>query len=646
MKERTSLFSAVLLLLVLVCSLLIYRQGTASPWLFDDHPNLTRNSLIKIDVASFDEWRTAALSTRSGPLGRPVAMVTFAANHAISGELSREAVKATNVLLHGVIGVLVYLLCAQLLGHLGWTQFRSLAAATAAGIWLLHPLHVTTVLYAVQRMAQLSTLFVLLGLVVFVRYRRAWAVTGASAGEVLAAGFWLALLTALAALSKENGLLLPWLAVVVEICFFRGQWNGETKPWLAGLGWSLLIVPALLLAALPFLSADYFAYRYSLQNFTLEERLLTQARALWHYVGWLVFPDVTHMALYHDDIPLSRSLFEPVTTLVSICGWILAVSLAVVLRGRYPLLLFAVLFFLVGHAMESSIWPLMLAFEHRSYLPSVGLFLLISAVIFQAGQSPVTSARLVPALVLLIGLAGLLHVRVTTWSDELHFSGTDVFNHPESANSHYTHANVMFGRAADLGEQDPNDPQVEVLLGGARHHYEMSHSLDPQDVATLVMLYQMDSAYYPHLGLRDLWLEKLDAVLETRSLRPTDIVALGKLMRCFGSGACQAEAEVVPELLDTLYRRFPGSARIALLEHRYQVDSGVELTRRVAFLESLLVQRPDNTLIRRALQGEYVAQGDGGRMIENARLLMQGDTRRVRLPDIRLESKDPDTPDS
>ena len=33
---------------------------------------------------------------------------------------------------------------------------------------------------------------------------------------------------------------------------------------------------------------------------------------------------------------------------------------------------FAVLFFLAGHILESSIFPLELIFEHRNYLPSFG----------------------------------------------------------------------------------------------------------------------------------------------------------------------------------------------------------------------------------------------------------------------------------
>ena len=71
-------------------------------------------------------------------------------------------------------------------------------------MWLFHPLHVSTVLYVVQRMAQLSSLFVVLGLFVYCRYRLRWAESGSSAGELVTAALWLLLITLAAVLAKEN----------------------------------------------------------------------------------------------------------------------------------------------------------------------------------------------------------------------------------------------------------------------------------------------------------------------------------------------------------------------------------------------------------------------------------------------------------
>ena len=45
-------------------------------------------------------------------------------------------------------------------------------ALLSAGVWLLHPMQLTSVLYAVQRMTSLSALFVFLGLLGYVYGRR------------------------------------------------------------------------------------------------------------------------------------------------------------------------------------------------------------------------------------------------------------------------------------------------------------------------------------------------------------------------------------------------------------------------------------------------------------------------------------------
>ena len=76
---------------------LIYWSGLAGPLFFDDRPALTANELVKIDGRVFDEWRTAALSSNSGALRRPVSMLSFAANHVVSGGFVPLHVKAANL---------------------------------------------------------------------------------------------------------------------------------------------------------------------------------------------------------------------------------------------------------------------------------------------------------------------------------------------------------------------------------------------------------------------------------------------------------------------------------------------------------------------------------------------------------------------
>ncbi|MGO4780774.1 hypothetical protein AB4084_35380, partial [Lysobacter sp. 2RAB21] len=77
--------------------------------------------------------------------------------------------------------LIVHLLC----GFVGWQVIRrflaedprlsmraDMLASVVVALWLLHPINASTVLYSVQRMAQLSTLFVLLSLWTYLAARQ------------------------------------------------------------------------------------------------------------------------------------------------------------------------------------------------------------------------------------------------------------------------------------------------------------------------------------------------------------------------------------------------------------------------------------------------------------------------------------------
>ena len=104
--KRLSIFA----MLLVVLGGLSYWPGLAGPLLFDDRPALTANEQVKIDGSVFDEWRTAALSSNSGTLRRPVSMLSFAANHAVAGGFVPAYVKATNLVIHLAMGALLYYL--------------------------------------------------------------------------------------------------------------------------------------------------------------------------------------------------------------------------------------------------------------------------------------------------------------------------------------------------------------------------------------------------------------------------------------------------------------------------------------------------------------------------------------------------------
>lgn len=625
-------------LIILACGA-IYWPGLSGPLLFDDRPALTANELVKIDGSVFDEWRTAALSSDSGPLRRPLSMLTFAANHVASGGFVPAHVKATNLVIHLAIAILLYLLLEAVIASLRLVPdaaARRLLALTAAGIWLLHPLNVSTVLYAVQRMAQLSALFVVVGLLVFMRYRQRWADVGASVGEVLAAGLWLILLTVLAALSKESGALLPWLLVVLEVCIFRGAWAGQANRRLRYAGLVLLLLPIGLVFVLLTLAPASLIGGYAGREFTLEERLLTQPRLLWRYLGWIVLPNINDMGFQHDDIALSTGLLAPFTTLLALLGWVLLLVAAFLLRCRYPLLLLAALFFLVGHSMESSLIPLEMVYEHRNYLPSTLVCLVMAAVIvLPASRNKKLSVWYpVAGAITIVGL--LLFIRVHAWSDELTLSRTNLDQHPESSRSNYFYANALLRHYRRADERALSDSEKSESLLLSRHYFERMYQTNNRDVAALVMLFYLDTAYFPQLRDQVDWLAQLEELLATRRLQPSDWNALDVLFELLGEGAHVASEERVMDMLDRLSERYPRTVRVLHYRYQYLLAMNAEPAALTPLLEQAQLLSPRASWIYPALLHEQAREQDVAGMYESARRWLLHDPERYRVNQIKF----------
>ncbi|MEM1114306.1 MAG: hypothetical protein AAGI11_20500 [Pseudomonadota bacterium] len=572
-------------LIVIALALLAYGLSLEGSLVFDTKVSLTHNELVQIDGRAAEEWRAAMHSFRGSATGRPIAMLTFAMNHALSGDFVVSHLRATNLAIHLLNAALVFIFLKTLLvgaPALRWSEARAgRVALLAASIWLLHPLHVSTVFYVVQRMAQLSALFVLLGLWLYCHCRNRFSERGASAGEVLAATGWLGLILIAGVFSKENAALLVWLIPAVEVCVYRGRWAGRDNAFLKWLAVGALVAPILVVALL--VSLDEFAWLggYIHRDFTLLERGLTQVRVLWHYVGWLVLPSLQQLSLHHDDIQLSTSLLQPVTTLTALLGWLLAAGVAWVMRGRQPLLPLVLLFFLVGHAMESSILPLEMTWEHRNYLPSVALCLVFAAALDWLGTRLARGSYLVVLGVVLLVFSVTLSLRADRWSDELLLARVNLENRPDSLRSNYHYANLLYRRYVSTPGADGQ------MLVASRHYYERMHQLDQEDIAALVSLYFLDQVYFPKLAETADWFGELENVSTRRRFSAADFNSLDLLVTCLADGACNADSDRVISLLQLLQGRFPYAAKLWMLEGRYLESLGDEDAALDAFKEAL-----------------------------------------------------------
>ncbi|MDE2088870.1 MAG: hypothetical protein KGJ12_02495 [Gammaproteobacteria bacterium] len=477
-------------LFALACALLgalvlaLYYPGTHGPYVLDDVHVLAANPKLKLTRLSLHGLYEAAFSEHTGPLYRPVAMVSFALDYYFAGNGNAWSIKLTNILIHIATAWGVFLLSLCLLGRLQAQTVKDgrtlivdertrWVALFIAALWALHPLQVSTVLYAVQRMTELAALFCVYGAVAYIKGR-------VQLLEGRPSGFWwvfggAALGGALATLSKENGALLPLLLLVIEGIFFRFRFHPTLKPFYRYAVIGGLVVPTLALFG-------YLAYLVILQPhgsplrpYTLAQRLLTESRVMFFYLRLILLPDIRLMGLFHDDFPLSRNWLHPATTLPSVIGVcaLLAAGLYGARKGRYPVLSFAILWFLGGQLLESSVVPLELVFEHRNYLPDVG-------PLFAAGYyfthprflSPRVASpiRLALPLAVLVALASPLQQRVMHWSSERGFLLHEIEDHPKSPRAwaslgyalypsgHYAEAYDAYQEAARLNPREAGYP--------------------------------------------------------------------------------------------------------------------------------------------------------------------------------------------
>lgn len=455
-SRRATVF---LLCLLLVLPVLVYLPGLSGPFVFDDYTNLLNNDFVKIRTLDGDSLYHGAYSLESGPLQRPIPMLSFELNYYFAGGFSDStSYKLTNLAIHVVTTLLIFWLMrlvfrrAVAVGAIAaqrvniGTDSATLLAAAVALLWSLHPIQLTSVLYVVQRMAELSALFTVLGLICYLKGR-----LYVNAGQ--RRGIWIILLGMvgfglLGVLSKENAALLPLFALILDLTLFPGELPWRLWPRLpVGTRAALVTGVVLTLCLLAAWAIHYAMPGYTGRPFTLSERLMTEWRVLLVYLSLILLPRISAFGLQHDDIMLSTSLLSPWTTLASLLALAGLALLAIYSRKRHPLLSLGILWYFAAHLLESTVLSLEIAHEHRNYLASLGPILVIVYFLSLAScrlkKGRVTWVAL-PLLVLTFGGTTLL--RASEWSDLHTLAYYEALHHPKSARAQAQLASSLAGQ--------------------------------------------------------------------------------------------------------------------------------------------------------------------------------------------------------
>ena len=472
-QSRHGAITAIHIGLTAVVGIVLYTNTLRVPFIFDDQRNIIGNRHVHLQRFSLNGLVDAGFASPD-PM-RPVAYITFALNYLCHGH-DVVGYHVVNVAIHVVTGVLIYLLAATTFSL--WAQFSigaggslsrcprpptDLMALAASLLFVTHPLATQSVTYVVQRMNSLAAMFSILSLLLYVRGRLGPG--GWRRGTVwgLAALSWV---TALGC--KQIAATVPLTILLYEGCILAVRDRLLPRRRLVllfGLAGAGVLIAALLFGSRALTAIqEVYAHR----DFTMGQRVLSQARVLVFYMSLILFPHPSRLNLLHD-FEKSWSLIEPATTLAAtgLIG-VLIVWAAAGFR-RHRLASFCILWFFGQLAIESSVFPLEMIYEHRLYLPMFAVSLGAPALLlwFPVGRFRTASALL---LVAIVALGAGTVLRNETWRDPVEFWSDAAAKSPDSPRAHnnlglalqrgkqFEEAIACYRRAVELSGENHTDP--------------------------------------------------------------------------------------------------------------------------------------------------------------------------------------------
>jgi Flp pilus assembly protein TadD len=360
-KRRISR-GVILGLALVVLVIVAYLPAMQGGFVWDDDDYVTKNPLLTADDGLSRIW----FSLDSPSQYFPLVYTTFRIEHAIWG-LNPAGYHIVNVILHIINALLVWLVLRRL---------RIPGAWLAAAIWALHPVNVESVAWITERKNTLSTVFYLTSLLAWVRFadeseKRPWRFYALSL-----------VLFQLALFAKTTACTLPAaLLLVLWIREKRIDWRriAQIAPYVVlGIAMGLVSI---------WWEQHHQGTKGAEFAFSPIERILIASRALWFYVGKLVWP--SRLAFSY-----ARWQIDPADPVQYV--WPAACILAVAVLwwkrkviGRGPIA--AVVFFLAALVPMLGVFSLYtfrytFVADHYQYVASIGLIGLIGYVGASAGK--------------------------------------------------------------------------------------------------------------------------------------------------------------------------------------------------------------------------------------------------------------------
>lgn len=476
-NSRTAVRSfAVFSVLMALLAGLPFTAGLPGEFVFDDIPNIVNNTsihLTELNMAAVTE--VLATPQVSGSL-RSLPTLTFALDYWRAGGADPAAFKTTNIVIH-VLTVLVlawfFRRVFQLAGvrsaPAGWW------ALGLAFAWAVHPLQVSAVLYAVQRLQTMGTLFLLLALVAYLQARHAQIEGRPGRTGLLCA----VLLWALAMGCKEDSILLPAYTLALELTVLRFAAMDSRLQAVLRRGYLIAALAGTAVFLLWVIPAHWHWDAYPGRDFSTLERLLTQGRVLWLYLWQILFPLPSHMPFHYDWLEPSRGLFQPWSTLPALVGVAALLVLAWSQSHVRPLLALGLFLFFAAHFVASNVIGLELAYEHRNHFALVGAMLAVGSVAMQCPYArPRPALQALLGLLVLAALAAATVQRAHAWRSNVTLAQASTAAAPRSPRAWIELCNAQLLAGGPISRDNTRlDEAITACTAGADSNPETLNSL-------------------------------------------------------------------------------------------------------------------------------------------------------------------------
>jgi hypothetical protein len=414
--------AAMAALLMGVCASL-YVWTADFPMAFDDHTYLMDNPFFR-EGASFDYFKDfKEFANRPAQMGsdpdyavnailRPVAYVGFYWNYMVDG-FNPRWFRVINIFIHGFNSILIYALVNLLLRKSDKTSSLKpgsvlFIATTAALLFAVHPLAIESVTYIVQRFTSQVAMFSLLSLWL---YFLSVSAKSRPALWLLRAGSVVAVLLAMQ--TKEDAVTVPVLAVLLDWLVL----GTRLRPALSRALPLLLCLPLIPLLVILTAAAQHGGLDMHAAMNIVNSRdaplnhwhyIVTELTVVAHYLRQFFWPKGLNL---DPEWPKYESLWQaPVLlSLIVLAGLVASVWwMFRRFRGdvRFALGFVGVLWFFITVSVSSGVVPLPdFVAEHRSYLPSVGIFVLVACLLDRVRLASGASRLLVPMVTVLAAAA-------------------------------------------------------------------------------------------------------------------------------------------------------------------------------------------------------------------------------------------------